>query len=161
MWRKRGQAWGFDAMLASAVFITAITVLYFYTLNYQYKNESPLDEIRYESTLIGDSLMSEGTPVGWTENNVIRIGLLSDGKINSTKLSQFGDLTLNNYQRAKGLLTVRHNYLVNVSSPVTVNGQLVQSIGQSPTSSAENVISVIRVNAYNNIPITLKIVVWD
>lgn len=159
---KKAQAWGFDAMVAIVVFVTTIAVFYLFTLNYQYKTDTTLEELRYDSNKIADSLLSEGYPEDWNENNVVRIGILTDNKINSTKIKQFNNLAKNSYSNTLSLFGIRNNYYVNLSEAISVEGEPepLQIFGSVP-SETKNAIKITRYSSYSNKPINIYVTSWN
>mgnify|MGYP000014655228 CR=1 FL=1 len=81
---KKGQAWGFDLMMASIIFLGGITVFYLYSLNTP-EAETTLNKLTYEGNIVASTLLSDGFPIDWEEFNVVNPGILSNNKINQTK----------------------------------------------------------------------------
>ncbi|MBS3088696.1 hypothetical protein J4402_02850 [Candidatus Pacearchaeota archaeon] len=156
----KAQAWGFDLTIGFVIFTVAIVSFYFFAVNYPTDNEENFQEMQYEGQLIGDNLLSEGSPLDWTSDNVLRIGIVSDDKINETKLARFAALAGSDYGRTKTLFNVRHDYLLNFSESLDVGGAQVQQIGNVDFSS-ENLVKVIRLSSYKGEPITLSIYLSD
>jgi hypothetical protein len=156
---KRAQAWGIDLIAATAIFLTSIIFFYLYAMNYPTETENELQSLTYEAELVADSLLSEGLPIDWTPNNVIKIGLLSDNKINQTKLEYFYSLSAN-YQKTKSLFRVKNDYFVYFQEPMTINGSPVTGIG-NPAAANQNLIKISRIVVYNDNIATLNIYVWN
>jgi hypothetical protein len=155
---KKAQAWGFDLVAGLVIFSFVLITFYFYAFNYSAGDEETFRKLQLEGKLIGDSLLSEGSPVDWDGTNVVRIGLLSDGKINETKLQRFIDL---DYNKTKLLFNVRHDYYVNFSKSLSVGGEDVSGVGGPVDSNADNLVQIKRVSSYDNEPIVLSIYLSD
>jgi hypothetical protein len=104
--KKNGQAWGIDLMFAATMLIIGIVIFYFYSINYPTEGADTLALLEYDGKIITDSLLSEGYPNSWTQEDVVTIGLLSDNKINETKLENFYYLSQGNY--SKKLIINKH-----------------------------------------------------
>ena len=176
---KKGQGWGFDLMIAMTIFIIGITVFYFYALNYPSEGSDTLDNLFYDGTVISDLLLTEGFPRDWNETNVIQLGILSDNKVNLTKLERLYNLTWDHdagpsgeldqigYTRTKGLFNIRFEYFFNFSKNMdTIDPArgTVPYIGKHYEFDAgvepENLIKVTRFTIYDNKPSTLNIFIW-
>ena len=156
---KRGQGWGFDLVVASIIFTFAILFFYIFALNYSSGSEEALRDLEYEGQLIADSFLSEGNPNDWNETNVVKIGVLSDNKINDTKLERFYNLANTSYPQTKSLMAIYHNYYINFSNPINISGSIKPYIGNY-SSNARNLIRISRLSVYKNKPTSVSINVW-
>lgn len=161
--KNKGQAWGFDLFAAIFIFLGGIVIFYFYSLNYPSEGTNTLQSLSYEGNLIAEMLLTEGYPQNWNENNVVRIGIMSNNKINQTKLELFHNLTLtdNNYKKTQGIFTVRNNYFISPSKPFIINNIGVNLIGRNYTDNSQNIIKISRLTIYKDEPITLNIYIWN
>jgi len=157
--KKRGQAWAFDLMIATIIFISGIFAFYLYSLNYQTEAQETLDSLFYEGNSVAEDLLSEGFPNNWNEGNVQRIGLTSFGKINETKLEKFYNLSLNSSQ-ITSILKLNNYYYVNLSDTLLINEQIIDGIGNIP-NNPENIIKISRLTIYKDKPSTLNIFIWN
>jgi len=158
---NKGQAWGFDLMIGVIIFLFGIISFYLYILNAPGEGEDIIDTLTYNGGLVSDSLLSEGVPQNWNSVNVIQIGLLVDGKINQTKLENFYNLALTDYDKTKRLFNIRKEYFVNLSTQsFEVAGVPVSGIGLEP-SNPRNLVKVSRIIVYKNKPTTINIEIWD
>ena len=156
---KKGQAWGFDLILASMIFIFAILGFYMFVFNYSVDGEETFNNLIYEGQLVADSLLGEGHPIDWNETNVVTIGIMSENKINETKLNRFYNLTINDYDKTKRLFNVKYDYYINFSKPVYIGGSYQYIMGQQ-NSNPKNLIRISRFSIYDNTPITMNINIW-
>lgn len=76
--KRNAQAWGFDIIVATGIFIVGIIAFFLYTINYPTGEQEKLDDLLYEGNIIADNLLSEGYPLNWTNITVSKIGLLSN-----------------------------------------------------------------------------------
>ena len=160
MIKKRAQAWGFELFIAIALFLAALITLYFYSLNLQSSKEKVHESLSYDGNVIADSLLSEGYPKDWNANNVVIPGLLSNNKINETKLEYFNDLATSDYNRTKAILKTKYNFYLNLTDKMIIDGNEVSGIGLPP-SNTKNLIKLTRFTIYKEKPTTLIIEVWN
>jgi len=157
---KKGQAWSFDVMVAAGIFIIALVSFYFYALNYNSESDNFYKSLVQEGNVIGENLLSSGSPNNWTTVNVIKIGLLTGNEIDDEKLETFYNLSLTDYQREKKLLNTKYDFYINFSQPMVINGNNVNLIGNY-NPNPENLIRVSRFAIYKNTPTTIYIHVWE
>jgi len=157
---KKAQAWGFDLMVGVSIFFLGMLLFFLYALNLPSERDETFTEMNYEGNLIGDSLLSEGFPRNWNSDNVVNIGILSDGKVNNTKFKEFYDLALVDYNRTRRIFNVENDYYVYFSRPVTVDGVVIHGIGLND-SNPRNVVKVTRVVVHDNEVKNLNINVWN
>lgn len=164
--KKRGQAWGFDLMIAVTIFAVGIIIFYVYSINYPEEGRETLDKLYYEGNLIADSILSEGFPESWNSDNVIRIGILSNNKVNETKLEGIYNLTTETpggYFRTQGLFNTKYNYFFNFSEQIILDRDPplpIPGIGQQATNPT-NLIKITRFTSYQNKPVILDIYIWE
>ena len=157
---KGGQAWGFDAMMASIIFIAGIIVFYLYSLNLADQTDETLNKMLYDGNVIAESFLSEGAPDNWDSTNVQKIGLQTNNKINDTKLEIFYQLSIIDYQKTKLLLNTNYNYYVFFQENITIDEAQIEGIGSIPTNP-KNLIKITRVTIYKDKPTTISIDIWE
>ncbi|NCN99132.1 hypothetical protein COU62_00560 [Candidatus Pacearchaeota archaeon CG10_big_fil_rev_8_21_14_0_10_35_219] len=155
--KKRGQAWGFDLMVASVIFITGIIIFFLYSLNYPTETQENLNALFYQGNRIANDLLSEGYPPGWNTTNVVKIGILSNEEINQTKLEMFNQL---DYTNTKYLFNTRYDYFINFSEPIIIDENEIQFIGLR-SAETQSIIKVSRIVAYKNKSTVLNIHIWE
>ena len=152
MMKSKGQGWALDVMVASAVFITAIMIFFFYSINYNSESTEILDSLQYDGNAMADVLLTSGFPINWTDSNVIVPGLLINEKIDEAKLSNFSKI---DYQKQKSLLNTKYEFCFTFDNPT------IKCYGKSYNSAAENLILISRITIYQNKPALLKIFIWQ
>lgn len=157
---KKGQAWGFDLIIAVTIFLAGMIFFFFYVLNFPSERDEVFNTMNYEGKIIGDSLLSEGYPENWGEDNVATIGILSNGKINETKLLRFYDLSNGDYAKTKRLFNVLDDYYVYFEEPVVVDGVVINGTGMKE-ASPKNLVKVTRVVVHDNKIKNLNIHIWN
>lgn len=161
---KKAQAWGFDMMIASMIFISGIIIFYVYSLNYPRESQETLDQLFSEGDFITESILNEGLPANWDENTVIRIGLTTNNKINDTKLERFHTLANNptGYAKAKSVLNTKYNFFMNFSEQMVINNNPVAGVGKSfDGEQTKNIIKITRATIYQNKIVSLNLYVWE
>ncbi len=158
--KNKAQGWGFDLMVASIIFITGLVVFYLYSLNSPTETQEVLNVLTYDGNLIANAFLSEGYPLDWNENNVISLGIMSNNRINQTKLERFYALSTSNYQKTKELFNTKYEYYIFSSENFTIAGQEVSGIGNFPLNP-KNLIKISRITIYNNKPIDLNFEIWE
>jgi|SRR3989344_4924905 len=162
MEEKKAQAWAFDLMVALAIFMAAIILFFFFSVNYKAEGEDILNSMQYDGNAAADTLLSAGYPENWDSANVIIPGLLTNKKINQTKLDSFYSISSSNYGKAKSLLNTNYNFCLNFSEPITITGNPnpISCIG-SLDANSENLIVVSRFTFYKDKPVLLKLYIWN
>ena len=157
---KKAQAWGFDLIAASIIFVGGMVVFYLYALNSPNQTEQTLNSLNYEANTIADIILSEGYPIGWNENNVVSPGILTDKKIDNTKLEKFYNLSLTDYSKIKGLFGSKEEFYFFISENFSIGGNEVEGIG-SRSGASNNLVRVTRVVIYNDKPVSFNLELWN
>jgi len=157
---KKGQAWGLDLTIAVIIFTVGLVFFYVYTLNQPGEAKETIDALFYEGGIIASSILSEGHPADWTPSNVVTIGILTDNKIDNTKLGGFYTLNAINYEKTKNLFNTRYDYYFFLEENMTTIAPNVKGIGKKP-SNAKNLVKITRFTVYRDKPITAYLYVWD
>ncbi len=161
--RRRAQAWGYDLVIAAAIFTIALVFFYFYTINNSRETEEVFQKMFSEGDLIGSFILSEGYPENWNPSNVVSIGLLSRGEINETKLESLYSLTLSDYNQTKKLFNTKYNYYFSLEGKnFSINSQPVSGLGENYNNhECQNLIKLTRFVIYQRAPATLNLFVWN
>ena len=157
---KAGQAWGIDLMIAAAVVMAGMTLIYLYSYQLASRGERQLDTMNAVSERLASTLLSAGAPENWNRDTVTSIGILTDSTINQTKLEEWHALTLADYNATKRIFRTNYEYFVNFTQPIIIDSNQVQGIGRAPTET-KNLIKISRFSVYRNNPVTIKILIWN
>ncbi len=157
---KRGQAWGFDLLVASIIFIGGIFVFYIYSLNFPNETEDIINRLTNEGNIVANALLSEGFPSNWNAGNVVTPGITSNNKINQTKLERFYDFSTGDYEKTKSLFNTPYEYYITFSENVTISGNEISSMGKSPLNQ-RNLIKISRITIYKDKLITINVQIWE
>jgi len=162
---KKAQIWGMDLMVGVIIFSIALTSFYFYTVNEVGGTEEKLGAIAFEARSITNTLLSSGYPEDWNSSNVIELGILSDGKINQTKLERFYDFASSDYSGTKRTFNTIYDYYFFMNENMTIYSNPVEGIGKAGTTrdnvNAKNLIKVNRIVVYNNKPVEAHLYLWE
>ena len=166
---KKAQAWGFDLISAITIFIIGAVLFFMYSINYPKEGQETTEVLQYESNFIGESLLSEGYPKDWNENNVGRIGIVDNGRINQTKIERLYAMANylsnpNGYQKAKSIFDTNHEFFFNLSIPITLSNGSQTSSGVGRNFASQNPVNILkttRITIYQNNPITLNLYIWN
>jgi hypothetical protein len=154
MKNRKAQAWGFDLIAGLIIFLVGIVSFYLYTTNLPGASEQITQQLQQDGELIADSLLSEGNPANWSTSDVVKIGLLSEEKINQTKLDSFRSLASTDYNRTLSLFRVRNNYYIYFGEESSTG------IGKN-LDDAANIIKVTRIVVYDNSIKILSVNAWN
>jgi hypothetical protein len=160
MKKRKAQAWGFDLIIATGIFIFGLVMFFLYTINYPSGEQEKLDDLLYEGGIVADNLLSTGTPEDWSTSSVSKIGLLTNNTISQDKLEQFYNLASTDYKKTKVLFGTKYNYFVNFSKSIEISGVPIEGIGLFSGTTRNN-IKISRIAIYENKPITIEVNVWD
>jgi len=158
--RKKAQAWGIDLAVALMIFTFGILIFFFYAVNRPGEARENLDSLFYDGNLIADSVMSKGAPPNWDSSNVVTIGILSDEKINETKLELFYNLSVQDYNTTKQLFNTRFDYYFALSENMSFPSGEVEGLGMPPVNE-DNLIKITRFTVYKDKPTTAYFYVWE
>lgn len=157
---KKAQVWYTDFMIGILIFVIVIFIYYEYANNL---NQDPGDitsDLLMEAKAISSSLITQGNPVNWSQNNVNIIGL-TDGsqRLIQEKLDMFANMT---YGETKTKLRTPYDYYVYLEdidgSIIQINGE--QGIGLNATDF-DNLVSITRVVIYNSRLVSMVVQVWQ
>ena len=157
---RKGQAWGIDLGVAFIIFFAGVVVFYFYALNQPNETEDLREILSYEGNSIASSILSEGYPKDWNSNNVVTIGILSENKINETKLGRFYNLSLYEYAKTQNIFNTRFKYYYSLDKNMSIEGKELEGIGAKPANT-KNLIKITRFSIYQNKPTTAYVYIWE
>jgi len=162
---KIGQVWSVDAIIAFMIFLVAIIIFFVYSINYSGETEDTFKKLQYDGDIILKILFSEGHPDDWNSTNVVNIGVMSEGKINETKIERFYNLTQDNYSTTKNLFKTSYDYYFFLDENLTINSSEIEGIGRPGTNKnkirSTNLIKITRFTIYKEKPITAYLYIWE
>lgn len=142
---KKGQGWSLDVVVAGVIFLAGIIILYFYAINYTSQTQKNLEDLFYEGNVATEFVLSNGD-----------FGILSNNKINQTKLDEFN----NSYAARKQFVGVTRDFYF-VFDGMKINGVAANYAGKMNSTNTESLIQITRVTIYENKPVKFQLYVWE
>lgn len=142
----KGQSWGYDLIISITIFIIGIVIIYVYAINFSLNTSS---DYKYQAKYISSIILSEGSPEDWTAENFELPGILSNGKINQTKLELFSLLPVEQIKKKTGL---KYNFYFFFDGH--------EGVGLIPQEQ-KNLFSIERFAIYDNKPVKFTLYIWD
>lgn len=130
---NKGQVWSLDLIIASFIFMMGVIILFVYAVNYNPQTKNNLDELFYEGNLASELILSEN-----------QFGILSNDRVNQTKLSAF------DCSAKRSEMNLRYNFYLNVS------GNSYCTVPSSP----DNLIKMTRITIHENKPTKFELYVY-
>lgn len=106
---NKAQVFSIDLIIGIIIFGSAILIYYKSTTNISDQDEALLDDLLIDAKTISSSLMSQGYPYNWSKDDVVRIGISNDNRINETKLEEFSMIS---YKESRKLFGTIYDYYV-------------------------------------------------
>jgi hypothetical protein len=153
---KRAQVWGLDLIIASSIVFLGVFSFYVFSINLSDEGQEKIIQLTSEGNLIANNILSDGFPQDWNKTNVVNIGLVSQDKINETKLDRFIQLAAQDYAKTKKIFRISHDYMILFPENITV--------GQSESLEEINITNIAKISRlviFRNKPATIYIYVWE
>jgi hypothetical protein len=159
---RKGQAWGFDLIVGLMIFLVGMILFFLYVLNVSNESEEVFSNMNFEGKIVGDSLLSDGFPENWEADDVIMIGIMTDGKLNETKLLRFYDMTLTDqdYEKTRRLFNILNNYYIYFEETINADGTDIDGIGRQEVDP-KNLVRISRVIVHEGKIKNLNIHIWN
>jgi len=122
-------------IIAVLIFSAAILIYYKTTTNLSDQDEELLDDLLIDAKSISNSLMSQGCPYNWIEDNVVRIGITNDNRINETKLEQFSRIPYNDSRKLFGTAYDYYVYFRDRNNDIIPFNETLEGIGKPGVDS--------------------------
>ena len=152
----KAQVLSYDFLLATFVFSIVLVIVFSYW-NYGVKQ---IEETKISHDMVNKLFIASqvwfrsGTPIYWSVDNLIELGLENEGRINQTKLNYLQEL---GYQKVISLLPVTpYNLYYRVCDE---NNSTLFEFGNYPTY-AKNILRVVRFSILNQTPVVIEVLVW-
>jgi len=162
---KKAQGWGLDLSVALMIFMFSMTILYLFSVNYSKSEQEEFEKVLYDSKIVVENIISEGYPENWNKTNVKSIGILSQGKINKTKLEFFYNLTQTDYPKTKRMFDTQYDYFLSVEKNFTISSGEIKGIGKPGTDlndiNSKNLVRAERFTIYKNKPTKVYLYLWS
>jgi hypothetical protein len=162
----KGQASTTDFIVGLVLLIVGVLIGLTFVMNLQ--EPSRFVSVKQEALVASDYLLSQGFPIHWTNQTVIRVGLLSGDQLNQTKLKELNVLP---YPRVRSLLTMNtqiYGYFEDNNGVIKIvdcgfgSPDVVVDADCNPqVPVADNVVKITRFVAYNDSIVRLVVITWD
>ena len=126
----KGQIWSIDLTIAFFIFFLGLLIIYYFSIDYTGYVKEDLNTLLQSGDFLSNNLMSEGTPVTWTEQNFLIPGVESGGKLNSTKLAMLYNLAQANYTTLRRKLNTEGDFYIFLNKPFNASGPMVDGVGK-------------------------------
>ncbi len=156
--QSKGQVFSTDFMIASVVFILAVSILFVYwtyTTN-RIDETNLINDMIEKAYLISEIWFREGIPKYWDTTNVIDIGLSNNRRFNRTKMNSLNDpmLGYENVTKLIGIEAYEYNF-----TAYNMTNNVIYTFGQNP-SNPDNLIKIKRVGILDGKITTVDVMVW-
>jgi hypothetical protein len=161
--QKKAQTWMFDFFVGFLIFLGLLFLGLGLLRNVD--NDSDFFDVKKESERVSSILLSEGFPSNWNSSLVTSPGLLSEHRINVSKLEEFDSLQ---YDKVKSLMSVHNNfvfYFENTSGIMNVSGKCFRGYDFSGCDvfdfNYENLAKTERIVILNSKIILMVVLSWN
>ena len=126
-----------------------------------------MEDLLYDGYFFSNTLLSEGYPDNWVEEDVVKIVILNNEKINDTKLEKFYDIVQSDYNRTKLLFGIKYDYYFFLEENMTIGLNEIEGIGKPGiikteiVNDSENLIKVTRFVIYKGKPVPAYIYILE
>lgn len=160
---KKAQTWGIDLVIAMTIFSIAIIIFFLYSINFAGYETTEFKSLDYDAEIIADSILSSGSPENWTTNNVIIPGILSNNKINQTKLNNLKTLTSTQqgYQSIKLKFSTKYDFYFFLNNAPDEGAGKPGTNPNTISNEKQNLVKITRFIIYENKPKTAYLYLWD
>lgn len=156
---KKAQIWGMDLMFGVIIILVGIIGIYFYSINLFGNSETSLNEMDYDANFVSSQILSEGYPIDWTNEDVKVPGILTENKVNQTKLDRIYNFSQNDYEELRQILGTTYNFYFNFSDLEITDIGNIAGIGKE-INNPENLIKLERYTIYKDKITRLDIYIW-
>jgi len=184
---RKSQVWISDYIIGLLLFVLAIIFSVKIIIN-SFSTNVDFNEMKNDASKISEILLSEGYPPDWNIQNtqnctdIIRLGLLTEKRLDSDKVSKAMNTSYCNYTSLRTKLQAKHEFVVIFerpdgdmlefndsctlgSSTVTINKKAgppvdCHNISFTPVSYS-NMVKLDRILVYNSSIIRMVVYTWD
>lgn len=151
--KKKAQAWYVDYIISFLIFMIAIFIF----LNY-YNPTQKENNLIFQSEILSDTFLSEGIPYNWYEEEIIKIGLITNGSIDQKKLNQLNSI---DYNEAIKYIPITSNFIVSIyNSSEEIFSYGYPEYNMSSKINSKEIVTLKRIVIYNGKLINLEVKVW-
>ena len=133
----KGQSISYDFFIACIIFILIITIIFslFRYSNAHITDTQKINHITSTSDELSELWMLEGTPENWNSTNVANLGLMSDSRLNLTKMNYLNDIGYSEVKNMAGVGIYEFYLRIYGSGNITIFDLLADHCGNNPEDS--------------------------
>lgn len=161
---SKGQMWLSDFTISLLIFTVAALIAVRIIMN-SFSVNSDFAKLKIDGSKISEILLSEGYPVNWTNDTVIRPGLLTSDRLDITKVRNAMNQSYINYSSMMPKLQTSYDFLVIFQEP---GGEIINfGSASSPSYSIGNPLvsvnstDVLFSSGYDDLVRLTRLVVYD
>lgn len=162
---KKAQVWITDFIIGFIIFLIGVLLTSRFIFNAM--TDDDFSRIRVEAETTSEDFLSEGVPNNWTNDTLVKIGLITNNRLNITKVSRLYNMS---YPDTKFYLPSGLDYLLFFQKNLTVLNITKCGYGAINLTSCavdisgleyDNLVRVTRFVIYNNSIIQMVLYVWE
>jgi hypothetical protein len=112
---RRGQVWISDLTISILLFSLA-SIMAFAILMNTLDSGKDFQSTTDDAARIGNYLLSDGIPATWNQTSVVRPGILSYGRINSSKTMALMEISNTSYNSLKAMMQTQNDFIVTLEN---------------------------------------------
>ncbi|MFH2020348.1 MAG: hypothetical protein ABIJ34_02975 [archaeon] len=168
---KKSQLWYFDFILGVTLFSMILVISMLYLKDSRILQGDEKSDILAEIDRFSESLMSEGVPVNWSNEDVIVPGILSESALDTDKAMKLSNMTTEDYLQVKLIYGVNYDFLVYFTSPnesiinISVIGKPGYNLTLIQSEDPDELVQINRYATYRHDGVAgialVKVVMWN
>ena len=166
LFRNKGQVSTLDFVVGFSIILVTLVL----GLRYVTEAAAPgeFDDIQQQAVAMSQSLMSEGVPADWTVDDVSAVGLMSDNKLNKSKVDLMASMSYGGMRQVLDSDFQLYVYFTNRTHTINVSGcgfgnDDILTGGCTVDLSMVDYSHIVRIDrfvAYNDSILTMVVLVW-
>ena len=169
--KKKSQIWYLDFVIALSLFTLFMIFSFKYITDTTIIQEKETHVMLDEADTLSEALMSEGVPINWTVDYVNIPGIITSNQLNLTKLDNLGNLTIDDYDNVRNILSIESEFIVYFQNKTDVVSLSPFDVGKPgfdlaavQAANPEEIVHITRYVTYkhDNIAeiIAMEVVLW-
>jgi hypothetical protein len=147
--QRKAQVWSADFL--TGILIVSLSLALALTLLINTNNSKSFEDI-------SSTLFNEGAPANWNISTITSIGIMSDGRINNTKVTAMYDMERTRLSSYLGVDKKFYIAILNNSVPIIFGGK---DFAGYTYSQAKDVYAITRFGIYESSVVEIQTVVWQ
>jgi len=155
--KKDSQIWSIDLILSFFIISFLLLIIPLLYFGQEEKGYEKIKEMNEYGDYLIETILSEGYPQNWNTSNFIKIGILTNGRVNNTKLNNFYNLTKENYKLVKESFGIPYDFFFYLEE--------TEGIGKPDfnlsAKNYSNIIKITRITIYEENPIKVEAFIFE